>query len=835
MDELNDKVNLLLVNDRPAQLMAWQSIVSDLDVNLVLAQSGVEALDKLLSDEFAAILLDVQMPTMDGFETASLIRQRPRSAHVPILFVTAINTQERDRARGYALGAVDYIFTPVVPEILRAKVAVFADLHRKALQVEHQAARLAQLNGVLEAQLAEIRQLHDKQAQINIDLRQETAERRRVEVKLRRARAKLEERVQKRTAELAQANADLKHEITERRRAERRLDIQYRVTRVAADAMTLDEAAPQILRAIAQHMGWEFGELWLAEEAGGDLLRACCWTDPSLGPARARRLITAGLRRPRAAGLTGRAWTSARSLWLPDLAAEPGDWGAAYALGAGLRAAVSVPLQSAGHIYGVLSFFSRQTRASEADVLSILESLGVEVGQFIERRRADEALRLSSEAERLARQAAEQNSERLALLQAATAALSQAVTPEEVAAVTVQQAALALNWSAAALRLLSADEQALELAQAIGYLDPPLALPAWLPLAAADPAAEAFRSRAPIWLEDRASFDARYMPRAAAPASQQALLAVPLMLDERAMGVVQLASDERRPFSASDVELVLTLSRQCALALERARLYRAAQLINTQLEERVAERTRELVAANTELAHSRADLRRLSSHLEALREQERARIAREVHDELGGALTAIKMDVVRLRRNVDNASDPSLALLNGLMQTIDQTVKTVRRIATDLRPSLLDDFGIVAALEWQLQEFGERAGLEVHFHSNRDELDLSQDVSTAIFRVFQETLTNIARHAQASAIEVSLEAQPEALVLRVSDNGRGIDLSELDGNKSFGLVSMRERVQLLSGGLEITGAPGRGTTVLVRVPFASQLSEEPLHTAAAYS
>src|SRR5689334_9101771 len=108
MDEAPEKVNLLLVNDRPAQLMAWQSILTDLDINPFLAQSGVEALERLLSTEFAAILLDVQMPTMDGFETAMLIRQRPRFRGIPILFVTAINTHERDRARGYALGAVDY-------------------------------------------------------------------------------------------------------------------------------------------------------------------------------------------------------------------------------------------------------------------------------------------------------------------------------------------------------------------------------------------------------------------------------------------------------------------------------------------------------------------------------------------------------------------------------------------------------------------------------------------------------------------------------------------------------------------------------------------------------
>jgi signal transduction histidine kinase/DNA-binding response OmpR family regulator len=673
MDYAAEHVNLLLVNDRPAQLMAWQSILAGLDVNLVLAQSGVEALEHLLSTEFAAILLDVQMPTMDGFETATLIRQRPRSQHVPILFVTAINTQERDRARGYALGAVDYIFTPLVPEILRAKVVVFADLHRKAQQVARQAAELSELNAVLGVQLDEIRHLNEDLTRANAELQTETAERRRAESKLRRAHAKLEERVQKRTVELAQANADLKHEIAERRQA-------------------------------------------------------------------------------------------------------------------------------------------------------------------------DEALRLSSDAERMARRAAEQNAERaareqerLARLQAATAALSQAVTPEEVALVTVQQAALALNLSVSALSLLSADGQVLELAQAVGYLDPALEAMRRVSLAAAGPAAEAVRSRTSIWLEDRAAFEARYGHLSpGALAGQEALLAIPLLLDERALGVVWLTGAERRPFSASDMELLMTLGQQCALALERARLYGEAQAANTQLEARVAARTGELLTANAQLAQSRVDLRRLSGHLEKLREEERARIAREVHDELGGALTAIKMDVVRLGRGLAHSSDTAPALLDGLMQTIDGTIKTVRRIATELRPALLDDFGLVAALEWQLQEFGQRAGLNVQFHTNREQLDLNQDTSIALFRVFQETLTNIARHAQASAIEVTLEAQTDSLVLRVSDNGRGIDLNELAGNKSFGLVSMRERVQLLSGGLDISGLPGRGTTVLVRIPLKNSLNGHGLQETAGY-
>jgi signal transduction histidine kinase len=172
-------------------------------------------------------------------------------------------------------------------------------------------------------------------------------------------------------------------------------------------------------------------------------------------------------------------------------------------------------------------------------------------------------------------------------------------------------------------------------------------------------------------------------------------------------------------------------------------------------------------------------------------------------------------------------------LLEGLLETIDASIMAVRRIATDLRPSLLDDFGLVAALEWQLKEFGQRADLDVAFHSNAEQINLERDASTAIFRVFQETLTNIARHAQATAIEVTLDAQTDALVLRVRDNGRGISERELASNKSFGLVSMRERVELLSGGLDISGAPGQGTTVLVRIPLESDFETQNLPDPAA--
>ena len=219
-----------------------------------------------------------------------------------------------------------------------------------------------------------------------------------------------------------------------------------------------------------------------------------------------------------------------------------------------------------------------------------------------------------------------------------------------------------------------------------------------------------------------------------------------------------------------------------------------------------------------ELIDSHTELSRLSAHLQTAREEERARIAREIHDELGGSLTGVKMDVARLKRIGAAGSPEWLAQVENVTAAIDGTVKTVRRIATELRPAILDDFGLVAAIEWQLKEFQSRSGLACELQAGLEQVELERDSATAIFRVFQETLTNIARHAQASTVQVRLYEQPGGLVLQVRDNGRGVNLAEQLPGRSFGLVGMRERVRMLSGQLDIESAPGQGTTVTVRVP-----------------
>jgi len=222
---------------------------------------------------------------------------------------------------------------------------------------------------------------------------------------------------------------------------------------------------------------------------------------------------------------------------------------------------------------------------------------------------------------------------------------------------------------------------------------------------------------------------------------------------------------------------------------------------------------------DAELMRSHEELRTLSAHLHTAREEERARIAREIHDELGGSLTGVKMDVARLRRVGQPGSPEWLAQVETVSAALDGTVQTVRRIATELRPAILDDFGLVAAIEWQLSEFQTRSGIECHFQAGLERVELDHASATAIFRVFQETLTNVARHAQATQVRVRLYQAPGGLALQVSDNGRGIDPTHQAQAKTFGLMGMRERVRMLSGQIDIQSSLGQGTTVLVQLPW----------------
>lgn len=227
----------------------------------------------------------------------------------------------------------------------------------------------------------------------------------------------------------------------------------------------------------------------------------------------------------------------------------------------------------------------------------------------------------------------------------------------------------------------------------------------------------------------------------------------------------------------------------------------------------------EMKRAEQELRASSEQLRNLAAHLLSVREEERARISREVHDELGQSLTAVKMDLAWLAGRLPRRNGQMLKRIRSTRQLADSIIQSIRRISTELRPAVLD-LGLAAAVEWQVQEFQARSGIQCKVRLLTQEV-FAPDVSTALFRILQETLTNVARHAKATRAEVVLQKQRDRLVLLIRDNGRGFDQADPSLSKSLGLLGMRERAAILGGRVNISSAPGKGTTVTAWIPLPS--------------
>ena len=222
------------------------------------------------------------------------------------------------------------------------------------------------------------------------------------------------------------------------------------------------------------------------------------------------------------------------------------------------------------------------------------------------------------------------------------------------------------------------------------------------------------------------------------------------------------------------------------------------------------------------LEQSREQLRRLGAYQQEVREQERIRIARELHDQLGQSLTILKMDLSWLRKQMPDAKEDLQDKIAGMFAIIDETLKNLHGVTAELRPVILDDFGLVAAMQWQIEEFQNRSKIACRFENDDGEPDLPKDQATALFRIFQEILTNIIRHARADAVAVRLQTDGDALTFQVEDNGRGITEDEINAPRSFGLLGMRERLYPWNGSATFEGRPGQGTCVTIRLPLQAK-------------
>ncbi|MCG6914202.1 PAS domain S-box protein [bacterium BMS3Abin03] len=229
--------------------------------------------------------------------------------------------------------------------------------------------------------------------------------------------------------------------------------------------------------------------------------------------------------------------------------------------------------------------------------------------------------------------------------------------------------------------------------------------------------------------------------------------------------------------------------------------------------------------AEKKLSKTSMRLRNLASHLQSVREEERATIAREIHDELGQVLTVLKIQIAllsnKLRKDQKELKD-KLDYVSGL---IDSTVGKVQRITAKLRPNILDELGLIPAIEWQANEFQNVTGIQCSLSLPAEEVNLEEEKSTAIFRIFQEALTNVMRHSSAKIVSILLQTINNLMILKINDNGIGINNEQLSASKSLGIIGMKERALLLGGEVIIEGTPGKGTEVKVEMPLTNILKQ----------
>jgi signal transduction histidine kinase/tetratricopeptide (TPR) repeat protein/tRNA A-37 threonylcarbamoyl transferase component Bud32 len=313
----------------------------------------------------------------------------------------------------------------------------------------------------------------------------------------------------------------------------------------------------------------------------------------------------------------------------------------------------------------------------------------------------------------------------------------------------------------------------------------------------------------------------------------RSILAAPIFARGRAVGCIYMTHQRvGRLFGEEEIRLASFIATLAGAALENAEGFAKLEALTKSLEERVEERTASLKAGNQVLESEIAERKRIESQLERMQEQlrslslrsqstleeERSRIAREIHDEFGQTLTVLKMQLSFLERRFRGGQTPISEWTKSMSEMIDTTIERVRQVASELRPIVLDDLGLPAAIEWQAKEFQERTGITCRCFL-QEEIAIDRMHLTAVFRVFQEALTNVARHSGASDVEIKLNEEKGAAFLQVRDNGRGITEEQRLHQKSLGLIGMRERARACGGEVGIEGIPGKGTTITVRVPL----------------
>jgi PAS domain S-box-containing protein len=277
-------------------------------------------------------------------------------------------------------------------------------------------------------------------------------------------------------------------------------------------------------------------------------------------------------------------------------------------------------------------------------------------------------------------------------------------------------------------------------------------------------------------------------------------IALPIIKSGKPFGSFSLYSQEENFFDREEIQLLDEVVQDMSFALE------------------AFDNEASLKVKEQEIQDMNEQLRDLASNLQNIREEERTYIAREIHDELGQQLTAIKLDAAWLDRKIQEDS-PIKQRIGNIITMLSNVIHSIRKIAMQLRPSVLDDLGLIEALKWQIRDFQNRYAIPIAFQYPDNPPALAAASATGLFRIFQEALTNIARHAEATAITASLSVCGPQLVMTIADNGKGFDITAVKKKKTLGLLGMKERTLMMKGTYEITGQPGEGTSLSISIPL----------------
>jgi len=283
---------------------------------------------------------------------------------------------------------------------------------------------------------------------------------------------------------------------------------------------------------------------------------------------------------------------------------------------------------------------------------------------------------------------------------------------------------------------------------------------------------------------------------------------VPLKTSDNLIGVMFLYTNTNPVWYEHSQEVLLSIGGLIADAIQKKKIDQELQKYRNHLEILVDTRTDEL--------------RQLSHKIQKIREEEKSRMSREVHDELGQSLTALKMDLFQLEKKFPEENQDWRKRTQSMMDLVDTTIKSVQRIAMELRPPILDAFGLCEAIAWQAKEYEKRFSIKFDLNCLQSHFELDEDLKTTFFRVFQESITNVVRHAEASKVNVSMSHEKDQLVMKIRDNGKGIQKDQVEGSSSLGLIGIRERVRFWNGEVFFHGAPEKGTTVEIRIPVSKK-------------